>query len=274
MRTFLHRLLGLARARGFDAAGGGRRWEGARTVDGLNAAILAGATTAARRAGWYSRNNPWVAAAVDSLVGNVVGAGIKPQSTHPDRAVRERLQTLWLRWTDHAAPDGLADFYGLQAMAVRAMVESGESFARLRVASDAASLPLHLELLDREQVPMDLHREIGGGARIRAGIEFDAAGRRVAYRVLSSRPGDPLGSLRMDPLRVPAADCLHLFKPLAAGQLRGITWLAPVLLRLHELDQFEDAALVKAKVAALFTGFITDPDGTAGGLSGTTPAAR
>ena len=54
----------------------------------------------------------------------------------------------------------------------------------------------------------------------------------------------------MDPLRVPAADCLHLFKPLAAGQLRGITWLAPVLLRLHELDQFEDAALVKAKVAA------------------------
>ena len=49
---------------------------------------------------------------------------------------------------------------------------------------------------------MDLHREIGGGARIRAGIEFDAAGRRVAYRVLSSRPGDPLGPLRMDPLRV------------------------------------------------------------------------
>lgn len=40
-------------------------------------------------------------------------------------------------------------------------------------------------------------------------------------------------------------------------------------MRLHELDQFEDAALVKAKVAALFTGFITDPDGTAGGLSGT-----
>ncbi len=48
----------------------------------------------------------------------------------------------------------------------------------------------------------------------------------------------------------------------AAGQLRGITWLAPVLLRLHELDQYEDAALVKAKVAALFTGFIRDPDGT------------
>ena len=269
MRTLLHRLLGLTRTRGFDAAAGGRRWDGARTVDGLNAAILAGATTAARRANWYARNNPWVAAAVDSLVGNVVGAGIKPQSAHPDRAGRERLQSLWLRWTDHAAPDGLADFYGLQAMAVRAMVESGESFARLRVMPDDGTVSLGIELLDREQVPTDLHREIGGGARIRAGIEFDSAGRRVAYRVLASRPCDPLGSVCMDPVRVPAADCLHLFKPLVAGQLRGITWLAPVLLRLHELDQFEDAALVKAKVAALFTGFITDPDGTAGGLSGT-----
>jgi len=275
MRTLFQKLLGPiwpsnGRTRSFDAAGGGRRWEQARTVDGLNAAILAGATTAARRAGWYARNNPWVATAVDSLVGNVVGAGIKPQSTHPDRAVREALQALWLRWTDRADAGGLADFHGLQSMAVRAMIESGESFARLRVAPEAGpSVPLSIELLDREQVPTDLHREIGGGARIRAGIEFSPAGRRVAYRVLSCRPGDPLGPLRMDPLRVPAADCLHLFKPLAAGQLRGITWLAPVLLRLHELDQFEDAALVKAKVAALFTGFITDPDGTAGGLSGT-----
>jgi lambda family phage portal protein len=272
MRNFVQRLLGIGKTRAFDAAGGGRRWESAKTVDGLNAAILAGATTAARRAGWYARNNPWVAAAVDSLVGNVVGAGIKPQSTHPDRTVRERLQALWLRWTDHADPAGLADFYGLQAMAVRAMVESGESFARLRVASDASGIPLHIELLDREQVSSDLHREIGGGARIRAGIEFDSAGRRVAYWVRSSRSGDPLGPLRMDPIRVPAADCIHLFKPLVAGQLRGITWLAPVLLRLHELDQFEDAALVKAKVAALFTGFITDPDGTVGGLSGTSNA--
>ncbi|MFA7438980.1 phage portal protein [Castellaniella sp.] len=232
MRTLLYRLFSFTRTRGFDAAGGGRRWEGQRTVDELNTAILAGATTAARRAGWYSRNNPWVAAAVDSLVGNVVGAGIKPQSTHRDRAVRERLQVLWLRWTDHADPSGLADFYGLQAMAVRAMVEGGESFARLRVVPDAMFVPLHIDLLDRDQVPLDLHRDIGGGARVRAGIEFNGAGQRTAYWVMRDRPGDPLTSLRLEPLRLPATDCLHLFKPLAAGQLRGITWLAPVLLRI------------------------------------------
>ena len=133
MRTLFRRLLGRRNTRAFDAAGSGRRWESARSIDGLNTAILSGATTAARRAAWYARNNPWVAAAGDSLVGNVVGAGIKPQSAHPNRAVRERLQALWLRWTDEADAGGLASFYGLQAMAVRAMMESGESFVRIRV---------------------------------------------------------------------------------------------------------------------------------------------
>ncbi len=55
-------------------------------------------------------------------------------------------------------------------MIVRAMVESGESFSRLRVPSEVSTMPLHIELPDREQIPMDLHREIDGGARIRADI--------------------------------------------------------------------------------------------------------
>ena len=102
MRAFIQKLIGHGSTRSFDAASSGRRWDQPRGPHSLNTAILAGATPAARRAGWYARNNPWVAAAVDSLVGNVVGAGVKPQSTHPDRAVREPLHVLWLRSSDHA----------------------------------------------------------------------------------------------------------------------------------------------------------------------------
>jgi lambda family phage portal protein len=267
MWSRLASFLGFARRRGFDAAGGGRRWEGTNGIDALNASILAGATTAARRAGWYARNNPWVASAVQGLVANAIGAGVKPRSKHPDPAVRARLHALWQRWTDLADAAGLTDFYGLQALELRATIEGGESFARLRFVDADTSLPLAIDLLDREQVPTDLHREISAGARIRAGIEFDAAGRRVAYHCYRNRPGDALAPMSMDMVRVAAADMLHLFQPLAAGQLRGITWLAPILLRLHELDQYEDAALVKAKVAALFTGFIRDPDGSVAGLN-------
>ena len=190
------------------------------------------------------------------------------------RAQLTRMQTCGTRciccgctWSPVDA-NGLTDFYGLQALALRAMVESGKSFGRLRIADTGAGLPpLQIELLDREQVPTDLHRETGGGARIRAGIEFDAAGKRIAYHCYRHRPGDALAPMALDTVRVPAADIVHLFQALAPGQLRGITSLAPILLRLHELDQYEDAALVKAKVAALFTGFIRDPDGTVAGLN-------
>ena len=103
----LLRAVGLDRRRSFDAAGGGRRWDGARTVDGLNGSIQAGATMAARRAGWYARNNPWVSAAVQSLAANAVGAGIKPRSRHPDAKVRNTLHSLWDRWTDRADAAGL-----------------------------------------------------------------------------------------------------------------------------------------------------------------------
>ena len=99
MWTSIRRVLGLDRRRAFDAAGGGRRWEQARTVDSLNAAILAGATVAARRAGYYARNNPWIAAAVQSLVANAAGTDIKPRSTHPDAKVRDALHALWAQRT-------------------------------------------------------------------------------------------------------------------------------------------------------------------------------
>lgn len=256
-------------SRSFDAAGGGRRWDKAATVGNLNSAILAASTVTARRAAYYVRNNAWVDSAVSSLVGNAVGAGIKPRSQHPDPAVRDALHTLWDAWVDVADAGGLGDFYGLQALAVRAMIEGGEAFARLRTRfpSDGLPVPFQVELIDREQVPLDRFGDFGS-ARIRAGIEFDTIGRRVAYHVLPARLDDPFAPLTgnpFNPTRVPAEDMVHLFRPIAAGQLRGITWLAPVLLRLHELDQFEDAALVRAKVNALFCGFVRDPDGTVAG---------
>ncbi|MFD2249555.1 capsid protein [Pseudochelatococcus lubricantis] len=89
MWTFSYRFLDLARAHGFDAARGGRHKEGTWTVDGLNAAIFVGATTAAQWADWYARNNPWVAEAMDSLIGNVIGAVSWPRSIRSDRASLE-----------------------------------------------------------------------------------------------------------------------------------------------------------------------------------------
>lgn len=255
------------RTRRFDAAAGGRRWQGVQTFGQVNAEIAAAAGPVRRRAGYYSRNSPWIANGVSAIISGAVGAGIKPQSQHADAAVRETLHRRWAAWTDKADADGLTDAYGLQALAVRAMVETGECFAHLIFTPDG----LCVRLLDADMLPLDETRELGEGRRILQGVELAPDGSRAAYHVHRSRPEVPQFST--DLVRIPAAEFAHLFVPLAPGQLRGVSWLAPVLLRLHELDLYEDAQLVRQKVAALFAGFVVDPTGTAGPFDGssTTP---
>ena len=107
--------------------------------------------------------------------------------------------------------------------------------------------------------------ELSSGNLLRAGIEFDRLGRRVAYHLYRSHPEDgalaPMsGTGGMDTVRVPAAEVIHLFRPLRPGQIRGEPWLARALAKLNELDQYDDAELVRKKTAAMFAGFITRLD--------------
>jgi capsid protein len=78
------------------------------------------------------RSNPYASNAAASFAAHAVGCGIKPSSLVNDPELKDRIQRLWLAWTDEADADGLTDFYGLQAMAARAMFEAGDCFFRFR----------------------------------------------------------------------------------------------------------------------------------------------
>ena len=68
-------------------------------------------------------------------------------------------------------------------------------------------------------------------------------------------------------MRVAADDVLHLFDPKWPGQVRGISWLSPVLTFLQQLDRLVDALVERANVGALFAGFVTDLEGRGGGFT-------
>lgn len=264
-----HRANGRTRTRALEAAAPGRRWAGAPVVSSsLTQDAIAGGKTVSARAAHAVRNNAHAAAAVQSLVANIIGPGIKPSSQHPDPATRETIHRLWAEWTDSADLDGLGDFYAVQALAVRQMVEAGEAFCHLTVDPDAAGVPLRLRLIHADQVPRDWPGTMPG-TNVRAGVELDPMGRVSAFHVLPARPDDPLMPWGADSVRIPADAMAHLFQPQEPGQLRGLSWFAPVLLKLHDLDQHSDAALMRAKVAALLCGVIIDPEGAAAGLTGT-----
>ena len=59
---------------------------------------------------------------------------------------------------------------------------------------------------------------------------------------------------------VPASSVLHLFDRLRPGQVRGVPWFAPVILKLRDLDEYDDAELVRKKIEACFAAFVTGAD--------------
>ncbi|ROH85729.1 phage portal protein [Pseudomethylobacillus aquaticus] len=249
----------------YDGVGGGRRalaWQVGNP--GAVAALAYTQNELRAKSRDLVRRNAWAAAGVEAFVSNAIGTGIKPQSMLADQPLREAIHSLWWDWCEAADAAGLTDFYGLQALACRAMLEGGECLVRLRYRRPEDGLPvgLQLQLLEPEHLPATLNQELASGNVIRAGIEFDKLGRRVVYHLYRSHPGDgslaPMSGIGgIDTVRVPASEIIHLFRPLRPGQIRGEPWLARALVKLNELDQYDDAELVRKKTAAMFAGFIT-----------------
>jgi lambda family phage portal protein len=249
----------------YDGAGHGKRlgnWY--PSSSSINALLASSLSTLRTRSHDIVRKNPYAANAVDSIVSNCIGTGIKPQSKAKDAEFRRKIQELWLHWTDEADAAGLCDFYGLQALVLRSVIECGECFVRMKIDKKNATIPLKLQVLESEHLDSSKDQTLANGNVIRSGIEFDKTGKRVAYYLYREHPGEnsPLCGLNIDSVRISVSEILHIFRPLRPGQIRGEPWLSNVLLKLHELDQYEDAELVRKKTAAMFAGFVTrlDPD--------------
>lgn len=253
---------------GFEAGLASRRLKGFQPSRAhLNTLIAAAGPDITARARWLVRNNGYAANAIESWAGNVVGAGIKPSSLIKDAELKATVQKLWLDWTDEADAESFTDFYGLQRRAAREVFIAGEVFFRFRPRrpKDGLSVPLQLQMLPSEMLPLNHNQNLRnetlpGGNVIRAGIEFDAIGRRVAYHFLRRHPGDFTDpGLAGEIVRVPASEVVHVIDPVDAGQLRGVSRFAAGIVKLFLLDQYDDAELDRKKVAAMHALFITTP---------------
>ena len=257
--------------RGYAAAQDSRASTWAASGSSATAEVGAAAPTVARRARDAVRNDPYAARIVDLWTGNAVGAGITtrwPDKPHADA---------WRRWADSTACDaeGRLDLYGLQALAMRAVVESGECFVRMLVSEPTLANPVGLRLQVLESDHLDVARNgmLMDGTPTLQGISLDDAGAPVAYWLYRMHPGVawlmPGRASASEP--VPASDVLHIYRKRRPGQLRDVSWLAPVLLRLRDLGDYEAALLMKAKIEACLAAVVTEEGdealtGTAAGL--------
>lgn len=251
-RRALARFIAPEMTRGYDAASWKRFPREARTGRTALETIQAAPQVRAK-ARYYVANDAHASAAVNALTVYAWGTGAIP--AHSDtELVADFTDNFW----NVCDADGRADFGGLVAQAVRAMIVDGECLVIFRQRPDG----LRLQLMPAEQLDESLTRELGGGAQIVAGVELSADGTRVAYHIRPFLPSQSFETYA-PPIRVDAADVLHLYRPDGIGQIRGVSWLAPIMLKLADLGLLSDALLKGFQVAAMHAGFLEDANGSA-----------
>ncbi len=250
--------------RRYDGAKVGRRSDGWITSSNdANTEIATDLIRLRNRSRDLVRNNAYAAKAVFALTANLVGTGIIPRarSTHEHGAVQA--DQLWARWSQQLDMDGNADFSGIQTLVARTLVESGECLVRFlpRSAAEGLAVPLQLQVLEPDHLDASRDGATSHGGWIQQGIEFDRLGLRVAYWLFPHHPGAFSHTHGMNiSIRVEHHDVLHIFDRQRPGQIRGVTWFAPAIVKLRDLDDYDDAELMRKKIEACFVAFVMGSD--------------
>jgi lambda family phage portal protein len=250
-------------ARAYDGAKKGRGTDGWKTTSGsADSEIVPSASVLRDRMRDLVRNNPTAARAVSVLVNNMVGTGIRPRAATRDKEANKRIDALFEAWSKVCDADGHTDFYGLQALAARSMIEGGDVFAmrRNRRASDGLAVPVQIQVLEIDHLDASKNDE-RGNIRVRQGIEYDAIGRRIAYWMFPDHPGDSLPTLsrRFESVRVAADRVTHMFERQRV-QSRGVPWGTPALRALNDVDGWQRAEMVRKQTEACLVGIVFGAD--------------
>ena len=255
----------------YDGATRGYRTEGRRI-----------GTTSADREIWTSltrlrnvhrelaRNNAYAARAISVIASNVVGAGITISVKHTNKGKKEKLNDLVQKHllTTDIDHDGRHNLYGLQNLVIRSIVQDGEVLIiRRRVkASRKLSVPFQVQVLEADYLVPWVNdgislTEVAKDNTVIQGIEFNPEGRRVAYHLYKQHPGSLWKLFGQATVRIPAEDVIHVYRQDRPGQSRGVPWGAPVIMPLWDLGDYEDAELMRQKIAACFAVFWIDNTG-------------
>lgn len=247
----------------YDASGMGRRMAGWRPRSTSPNTALAGTPIIRERARDSSRNDPAAASGIQKWTTTLVGIGITPRFRRiKSEQRRQQIVDLYNDFVAKADADGVLSLYGMQTLGTRTWFDGGECFIRKRrrFLDEGLPVPLQIQLLESDMVPFldtDNYAGLPANNIIRSGIELDKRGKRVAYWVYKSHPGDNVASYGSDDLvRVPASEISHIFEPKRPGQLRGVSELVSVLTNLRNMSDYKDAVLERQKLANLFVAFI------------------
>lgn len=251
----------VAARRSYEAASHGRRagsFKGARST-GANLEIGTALVTLRNRSRHFVRNNGWAKRAIDAIVDNTVGEGIRPAPIGTRNQVK-KIKKLWSTWaeTTMCDYDGKSTIYGLQNLIMREIAEAGDCLIVRRRTKD--DIPIKLQVLEGDQLDQmkDTPNEMGYA---RLGVQFDNEGKRLGYWIFKKHPNDLTGNyITLESEFISVDDIIHPFEIMRAGQVRGIPMGVASFMKMADFSDYEDAQLMRQKIAASFCAFVSGTD--------------
>lgn len=226
------------------------------------------------------RNAPLACGAVNTVVTNVVGTGLKLQS-QIDREVlapffkteeefdkfERNAERIFKNWSESQDCDITRSqtFPEIQNLILRSVLESGDIFIlRRNVVRKGKIINLALQLIEADRVSNpDFKTDT---SNLSAGIEMDDNGAPITYHICNQHPDDFENQNEKKYVKISAFDkydnrqVLHIFNRTRPGLTRGVPYLAPVIESLKQLDRYSEAEIMAAVISAMFTVFVKSED--------------
>lgn len=188
---------------------------------------------------------------------------------------------LWALKKQNCDALGLNNFYGLQQLALKSWLLSGDVFIPFKFYSPSRnnpySLRLHVIEADRVRTPSEFlsgaiasvntegvvpEGHPGAKHNIHDGVEVDEQGKIVAYYIHNHYPNQFIGE-KSQWVRVEAygektgmPNILHVMDSERPDQYRGVPYLSQIIEPLLQLRRYTESQLMAALIQSFFTAWI------------------
>ncbi|GAA4879864.1 phage portal protein [Ferrimonas pelagia] len=253
---------------GYDAALPGKHHKGKRKSNSANSAIGFAGASLREQARWLDDNHDLVIGLLDKMEERIVGAkgiGVEPMPLDlaGDRHVElaKEIRRRWAAWSLKPEVTGRLTRPSMERTVARAWMRDGEAFGH-QLRGNIAKLQhpsgcqYSIELLEAEFVPLDLNLT-KEGRELKQGCWLNAWNQITAFEVYKQHPREYHSRATKT---VPADSMLHIANRRYLRQLRGISILHGVIMRLADLKDYEESERVAARIAAALAFYIKRGD--------------
>lgn len=179
-----------------------------------------------------------------------------------DRAVCQRIEDAVSWWMEEADASGRLHFGELERLANMQDSEAGEYlFVKTILKDKSRYIPYTLLAYEADWLTSN-YAQVARGNETDQGVEYDPlTGRVAAYHFAVPSGFGPFNvAASSRSVRIPAEQVIHGFDVKRPGQLRGVSAFVTAVLLAHDLNDYMDATIDTAKLAARYLAIVETSD--------------